>query len=307
MSNKEKPNLVHIVIEAAIPVILGLLLSVAVQWVTMESAIVNVSASAELDGQYLTVVSIQNLEDKTLSDLSLYIDAEIDILSIKSNSTFNLQHQYIKSDSISPKSEYTVAIWTEQPILKDQITVESDYKIRLNYSQSSTPFIVQILWAIAIAGVVMIIGSSFTLWFSKKRTMQIENHIREVEEKSEKCRADTKKLSDEIDVQKEQSKKAIHELRLYYVARISDLQKELSFWRDTVRKILYNSQNEFQTADKVIQTVTSKLKTYTTQKRCDENIDELLYLAQLIADSRELRSKNNILKDNIEREKQMDR
>lgn len=67
----------------------------------------------------------------------------------------------------------------------------------------------------------------------------------------------------------------------------------MSFWRDTVRKMLYNSQNEFQTADKVIETVTSTLKTYTTRKRSDENMDELLYLAQLIADSRELRNKHD--------------
>lgn len=292
MTNKEKPNLVHIVIESAIPVIVGLLFTVVVQWVTMESAIVNVSSSAELDGQYLTVVSVQNLKDETLSSLSLYIDEGINILDMKSNNIFNLQQQYIESDSIPPKSEYTLAIWTKQPILKGQIIAESNYKIRLNYSQSSTPFIVPILLAVTISGVVMIIGSSFTLWVSKKRTMEIQNHIREVEEMSEKCSAESEKLSDKIDAQKEQSKKAIHELRLYYFARISDLQKELTFWRDTVRKMLYNSQNEFQTADKIIETVTSTLKTYTTRKQNNENMDELLYLAQLIADSRELHDNN---------------
>ena len=71
------------------------------------------------------------------------------------------------------------------------------------------------------------------------------------------------------------------------------MRRELSFWRDTVRKMLYNSQSEFQTADKVIETVTSTLKTYTTRKLGDENMDELLYLAQLIADSRELHSKHD--------------
>lgn len=163
----------------------------------------------------------------------------------------------------------------------------------MHSSESNTPFIVQILLAIGVAGIVMVIGSSFTLWFSKRKIMQVQNHIREVEEKSEKVSAETEKLSDKIDVQKEQSKKSINELRLYYFARISDLQKELSFWRDTVRKMLYNSQNEFQTADKVIETVTSTLKTYTTRKRSDKNMDELLYLAQLIADSRELRNKHD--------------
>ena len=293
MSNREKPNLVHIVIEAAIPVIIGLLFTVAVQWLAMESAIVNVSASAELDGQYLTVVSVQNLKEETLPGLSLYVDSEIDILDMRSSDGFNLHQHYIESDSISPKANYTFTIWTEQPILKGQIIAESDYKISMNSAERNTPFIVQILWTIGVAGIVMIIGSSFTLWFSKRRIRQVQNNIREVEEKSEKASAEVEKLSSKMDDQKEQSTKAINELRLYYFARISDLQKELSFWRDTVRKMLYNSQHEFQTADKVIDTVTSTLKTYTTRKRSDENMDELLYLAQLIADSRELRNKHD--------------
>ena len=200
---------------------------------------------------------------------------------------------YKRQDNISPKSNYTLIIWTEQPILKGQIIAESDYKISMHSSESNTPFIVQILLAIGVAGIVMVIGSSFTLWFSKRQIMQVQNHIREVEEKSKKVSAEAEKLSDKIDVQKEQSKKSINELRLYYFARISDLQKELSFWRDTVRKMLYNSQNEFQTADKVIDTVTSTLKTYTTRGHSDDNMDEMLYLAQLIADSRELHSKHD--------------
>ncbi|OUO45082.1 hypothetical protein [Megasphaera sp. An286] len=291
MSNREKPKLVHIVIEAAIPVIIGLMFSVAVQWFTMESAIVNISASAELDGQYLTVVSVQNLKEETLPGLSLYIDSEIDILDMKSSDGFNLHQHYIESDSISPKSNYTLTIWTEQPILQGQIIAESDYKISMNSAERNTPFIVQILWAICVAGIVMIIGSSITLWFSKRRILQVQNNIREVEKKSEKASAELEKLSGKMDDQKEQSTKAINELRLYYFARISDLQKELSFWRDTVRKMLYNSQYEFQTADRIIETVTSTLKTYTTRKSGDENMDELLYLAELIADSRELHSK----------------
>lgn len=293
MSNREKPNLVHIVIEAAIPVIIGLWLTVAVQWLTMESAIVNVSASAKLDGQYLTVVSVRNLKEETLPGLFLYVDSEIDILDMRSSDGFNLHQHYIESDSISPKANYTLTIWTEQPILKGQIIAESDYKISMNSAGSNTPFIVQILWAIGVAGIVMIIGSSFTLWFSKRRIMQVRNNIREAEEKSEKASAEVEKLLSKMDDQKKQSTKAINEVRLYYFARISDLQKELSFWRDTVRKMLYNSQHEFQTADKVIDTVTSTLKTYTTRKRSDENMDELLYLAQLIADSRELRNKHD--------------
>ena len=192
MSNREKPKLVHIVIEAAIPVIIGLMFSVAVQWFTMESAIVNISASAELDGQYLTVVSVQNLKEETLPGLPLYIDSEIDILDMKSSDGFNLHQHYIESDSISPKSNYTLTIWTEQPILQGQIIAESDYKISMNSAERNTPFIVQILWAICVAGIVMIIGSSITLWFSKRRILQVQNNIREVEKNRRRLRPNLK-------------------------------------------------------------------------------------------------------------------
>lgn len=37
--------------------------------------------------------------------------------------------------------------------------------------------------------------------------------------------------------------------------------------------------------------VTSTLKTYATRKDCDKNMDELLYLSQLISDSRELHNR----------------
>lgn len=212
---------------------------------------------------------------------------------MRSSDGFNLHQHYIESDSISPKSNYTLTIWTEQPILKGQIIAESDYKITMNSAESNTPFIVQILWAIGISGIVMIIGSSFTLWFSKRKIMQTQNLIRETKEQSERNSAKYDELLDKVDARKKQSQKSAFELRLYYSTRISNLQRELSFWRDTVRKMLYNSQNEFQTADKLIETVTSTLETYTTRKRSDAHVDELLYLSQLIADSRELHSKHN--------------
>ena len=145
---------------------------------------------------------------------------------------------------------------------------------------------IEVLWSMMFSGVVMTIGMSLVLWFITKQSIKIENKVRIAEKES-------KELSAQIDIIKKDTAKDISEIRIYYSAHISDLRKELSFWRDTVRKMLYNSQNEFQTADKVIDTVTSTLKTYTTRKRSKENMDELLYLAQLIADSRELHGKHD--------------
>lgn len=311
MSNREKPNLLHIAITAFITTIISLAVSVGIQWLSLESVVVTISPSSELDGKYLTVISVQNLEEVTLSNLSLYFDTDFDVLEIKSSDEFEHQKQYVELESISPKAKYSVIVWTEQPISKGQIIAESDYKTRLDYSNDSSPFLLQILWFVIPFALITFLATSAQIWVDWKHRVKESQKILErcdelqreteridTERQSQKAELESlKKVADkssqEYDKQMRELKRDSKEMRLYLLTRISQLHKELSFWRDTVRKMLYNSQNEFQTADKVIDTVTSTLKTYTTRGHSDDNMDEMLYLAQLIADSRELHSKHD--------------
>ena len=112
MSNREKPNLLHIVINALITTIISLAISIGIQWLSLESAVITISSSSELDGKYLTVISVQNLEEATLSNLSLYFDTDFDVLEIKSSDEFEHQKQYVELETISPKAKYSVIVWT---------------------------------------------------------------------------------------------------------------------------------------------------------------------------------------------------
>lgn len=311
MDNREKPNLLYIAIGALIPTIISLAISVAIQWFTMESAIVNISPSTEVDGQYLTVISIQNLKEETLSNLSLYFDADSDVLEIKSNDEFEHQKQYVELERISPKANYSVMVWTAQPVLKGKIIAESDYKIRLDYSNNNSPFLLQILWFIIPFGCITFFATGIQIWINWKQQIKeskkIDKRCNELQKELEQVNADRQSLQEEINTaqetlenatkedkkQREILKKETQELRSYFLVRNSQLRKELSFWRDTVRKLLYNSKDEFQSADRVVETVTSTLKTYTTREHSTDNMDALLYLAQLMADSRELHNRDN--------------
>lgn len=310
-NKKEKPNLLQIAITAFITTIISLAVSVGIQWLSLESVVVTISPSSELEGKYLTVISVQNLEESTLSNLSLYFDTDFDVLEIKSSDEFEHQKQYVELEQISPKAKYSVIVWTEQPISKGQIIAESDYKTRLDYSNDSSPFLLQILWFIIPFAFITFLATSVQIWVDWKHRIKESQKILErcnkLQQETESINAERQsqaaelesikqafdKASKESDAQRKRSKKDTQELRSYMLTIILQLRRELSFWRDTVRKMLYNSQSEFQTADKVIETVTSTLKTYTTRKLGDENMDELLYLAQLIADSRELHSKHD--------------
>lgn len=311
MNNKEKPNLLHIAITAFITTIISLAVSVGIQWLSLESVVITISPSSELDGKYLTVISVQNLEESTLSNLSLYFDTDFDILKIKSSDAFEHQKQYVELERMSPKAKCSVMVWTEQPISKGQIIAESNYKTRLDYSNDRSPFLLQTLWFIIPFALITFLTTGVQIWVdwnhrineSKKnleRCNELQKKIECVEDKHqskvielESIRKEADRSSQEYDQQISKLQQDSKEMRLYFLTRISQLRKELSFWRDTIRKMLYNSQNEFQTADKIIETVTSTLKTYTTRERSDKNMDELLYLAQLISDSRELHSKQD--------------
>lgn len=301
LSNKtEKPNVLHIAITAFITTFVSLSMSLVAQWLSLESVVITVSPSSELEGKYLTTISVQNLKESTLSNLSLYFDTDFDILEIKSSDEFEHRQQYVEIESISPKAKYSVIVWTDQPIVKGQIIAESDYKTRLDYSNDSSPFLIQMLWFIIPFSSVTFLSTGIQIWIGWKRQI---NESQKSQIRYDELQAETRSQedkikriqehSDELFRQYTQQQKDIKELRLYYRTCISQLRKELSFWRDTVRKMLYDSQNEFQTADKVIETVTTTLKTYTTRKSSNKNMDELLYLAQLIADSRELHCKYN--------------
>lgn len=301
LNNKtEKPNVLHIAITAFITTFISLSMSLVAQWLSLESVVITVSPSSELEGKYLTTISVQNLKESTLSNLSLYFDTDFDILEIKSSDEFEHRQQYVEIESISPKAKYSVIVWTDQPIVKGQIIAESDYKTRLDYSNDNSPFLIQMLWFIIPFSFVTFLSTGIQIWIGWKRQIN-ESQKRQIryDELQAETRSQEDKIkriqehSDELFRQYTQQEKDIKELRLYYRTCISQLRKELSFWRDTVRKMLYDSQNEFQTADKVIETVTTTLKTYTTRKSSNKNMDELLYLAQLIADSRELHCKYN--------------
>lgn len=310
MSNKEKPNFLHIAIKAFITTITSLAITICVQWISMENVVITVSPSLKLDEKYLTVISVQNLKKKTLSGISLYFDTDFDVLEIKSENNFEHNKQYVELESISPKAKYSVIIWTKQSISKGQIIVESDYKTRLDYSKDTSPFLLQMIWIFIIFGLITFAGTGFHIWLDWKQRIKESQKIlekcNELNEENEKNRAElqaqkekmetmqkiAEQSSIEYERRQESAKKDLRELRSYFITQNSQLRKELSFWRDTIRKLLYASKNEFQTADKIIDIVTSTLRTYTTREGSDENMDELLYLAQLIADSRELHNKH---------------
>jgi hypothetical protein len=83
-------------------------------------------------------------------------------------------------------------------------------------------------------------------------------------------------------------------MKILALARITDYSKELSFWRDVVRRILYDSSNK-KAADKVIDEVTESLRTYGTRKESRE-FNTILVMARMFSGA----EAGTSIKDNAE-------
>ena len=92
-------------------------------------------------------------------------------------------------------------------------------------------------------------------------------------------------LEEQCAYQRELAKRNIEKLRdlkIYYKIRIRDLNKELEFWRNTIRNCMYDKKLKDSRAEIIIDKVTENLRTYSTKEKIDTNIDEMFYLANIL-------------------------
>ena len=94
---------------------------------------------------------------------------------------------------------------------------------------------------------------------------------------------------DKTDIKIKENSRANAKIRLVLLSRLSDYAKELEFWRNTIRKLLYSSENKDAAAKQLISQVSKNLKTYTTLTDEKFDFDEVEVLAQYLKDSNEKR------------------
>lgn len=78
-----------------------------------------------------------------------------------------------------------------------------------------------------------------------------------------------------------EQRKTSNRIRLVLISRLTDYSKELSFWRDTIRKLLYENKGNENQGDVIIKTVCKNLKTYSTLK---QDIPDSFEAIQILSD-----------------------
>lgn len=266
-----------------VPIFISLLISFCfnalVEYLEFEDGSITVSKGAEQEDSYISVISVCNFDNTALESISLYFKDGCKIVSVLDNPYVSQDGNYLYISEIPPQENYSFVVTTNQEILPDTVVCDSDYKIIVNFQGEERLKIITILLQTLPSVVVYSCYLILDRKHREKTLLEIKNEndkykktFEELTEKTEKTGTQIIELYDRLNRQK-----------IFYQTRIQDIKKELNFWRDTIRKMMYDSTKEKQDTDKIIDLVTSNLKTYTTRENSDQEFNEILFVAELIA------------------------
>lgn len=251
------------------------------------------------DGKYFTQITVTNNNAKVKGPLFLQFPVKIIEKSIVSNIPINLFIPDSKTISsigsniqikdVLGKQTFVLLILSDQAYdVKKVNASSSNSDVSISYLQDDKLRNKALLGNIIIFSIIFgIFNGLFNYYYEMRITKKIQDH----KDKSEKLVAEMQLNMEEVnklcDKQNHEASRLKEELSqtkldintmkidlkketLLLRSRIREYNKELDFWRNTIRKMLYNSKVEQLTSDEIIKLVTKELGTYQTN--CSDNV-----------------------------------
>ncbi len=238
-----------------------------------------------------TVIDFKNFQSNTIKDVIIKVPDTIELNEVMASQPLELQKQSnnivaddwtdLKVVSIPSNSSVSLFFKIHENVDSRDIVIDKNgNNIDVVYADDlKNPLyenIKLILIYMMLYSVIIVISNYWLLSVESKRQKLMEERLASSEKEMEGFR----KQSEEIIKEAKRNYASYRKAKLLLLARINDYSKELSFWRDTIRKILCNTSMEKQ--DEILRTVTSNLRTYQTLNWDENYFESLDILSNLI-------------------------
>jgi hypothetical protein len=164
------------------------------------------------------------------------------------------------------------------------LTVEKPTELRGRIERTVTNLVAATITT-EILGFVILYVSSRLLLASDQKFHGI------LEESSQKFREDSEKMTNKIDESEakfnrmhgevNRTSERLQKHNIMLLARISDLSKEITFWRDTIRKMMYTVGQRKDEVEGFLRSVSSSLGTQSTHANSG-NFDSIMLLSKML-------------------------
>jgi len=270
-------------------------------------------AAEVTENNYVLAIDIANYKDykKTSIEFPIKIDEKnitssvpINIKQVENNVGIN-DAVVMDVSNIPPDSNFQLFVSSGDLMDNKDITVIDNSEFQVKYKQDLgnpvNSLIKELFVTAAIYSCVYVLFLLLANRSLAKRKKEMEEAqevrigvVREqlaaVQEFSESANKESEKFKTELKELKAESlklKQDYRKSRILLHSKLNDYQKELNFWRDTVRKILYKLPNNKSTSEEVLKTVTETLGTYQVNERTEHDYEYLKVMGKLLNESEE--------------------
>ncbi|MEH6947812.1 hypothetical protein V7068_12215 [Bacillus sp. JJ634] len=266
------------------------------------------------DNQFFTSVNINAFED--VDDLRVSIPITMRTEQIKSNKPIKIEiiknnigtanGSVLEIERISSDNNVELILVTDEKISTKEIVVnDKKNEIDVEYSADMENPIKGELRSLVLNALIYALVAGLAVYIFKKnedkraaestrKLEEVNRDIERIERKREELQEEVNKYKQamedrkkEIDIQQKRIDKVsidAQKRNILLQAKLYDYRKELSFWRDTIRKIIYQLPDGKDKAEQLIRIVSSSLKTYQTNEKENHNFETLKVLSKWIKD-----------------------
>lgn len=306
-------KIIEVIVPTAALAVVTFFFSLLMNYLFGFNSLISIGTTTMIDkDQYVVPVDIQSYNE-VLKDIQIVIDTQITEDQVKSsqpldvkiikNNVGQLSTTTLEIAQITKEQFVNLLILTDRDLNKDEIKVyPNENKIDIVYdSMTGNPFEKQVKSAILYALIYAILFGLTTYFSNKKSDKRIadykedrERKIAVMQEKIDFSDGISKQLTNDLSDSKEQIEEIKNKVKkherdsikkqILLQAKLNDYSKELSFWRNTIRKILYNESSKYPNKEKIFEVVSESLKTYQTHETHKHDFETLKVLSRMIND-----------------------
>ncbi|SRR5258706_6352162 len=292
---------VETIVTVIITFVISLVLNSVSTYITQDQGMVKIGSTMKINNQEYLPLDIETYSNKATSGLLFAIPSVTPVTEIISSHPLNIEAipaaigtsdiKYIKISDIEPNTtvELLIPIANQQDTSLIRLTNQEQFRFSVVHKDEvQSPLKTAIQEALKLALINSVLYGIVLLWMSassekrdrewkenrEKSNKEFNTNFEKIEKEMKEKAAEWEILRQENEkriLEAEESTKSIYEqfqrVRLLLLARLSDYEKELSFWRDTIRKILYEGKTDEKTVERLFDQVTKSLKTYSIQGR----------------------------------------
>lgn len=277
---KDKSTIKKIILDAIVQSLISSLIVFIIgffaYYFTKEKINISITPSTYINNKYVTVISLKNFQNnKSIQELNLWLeDVEIENIETKLNSTINKNN--IKISNIPPSYVGNIIIYSDKEIEEQNLKIELNEKSNINFLSIQKESLYINIKLLIVAVFIYAIEFVVYLYIDNKNIIkkrdELKKEISRVEQKVAQEEKQKKEIQEKLKLTEEEIARLYKKTmmsKMLMEKRLIDYSKELNFWKDTIRKILYGVSKEGMKKNNIFEIVTNNLKTYRTKEKCE--------------------------------------